>query len=911
MRGLPLQWPCLSSTHIVFLGFSMALIHIFFLLSSLVSLAQQAELADYVFTNTGSEGGGNTFPGVSEPFGMVKLGPDVFQDRVDSYSGYLPNGKIKAFSMLHLSGTGGAPKYGVVAQMPVVGNIANPLDDYLAARDAPDMTEVGYYKSRLATGITVELAASSRAGMLQYTFPSGPTPRNVIVDVSHVLPSYRGQGLGQRYLGGSISVDRDDSGNLQYKGSGSYDNGWNRAPKWTVYFCGAFNSSATFKTFVGTNATANTLSKFSNDNKVESLSRLGAVFTFDAANVVSRVGVSFISEDQACTNLDQQIPESTSISQLRQKTRDVWNTDVLSRVASNDKNTTKLQHLYTSMYFMHLMPINKTGENPEWKSTEPYYDDIFTLWDLFRCTSALLHVFQPKVYEEFIRSLIDTWRHEGYLPDARSSFFNGATQGGSNADTVLADAYVKGVRGQINWEDGFAAMVKDAEVVPALNDDPRDKTGSTKEGRGALPDWKERGFLSTKFERSVSRAVEYSQNDFGLSQVAKGLGKTAEAEKYMKRSRQWRSHWNKDMKALGFSGFLGPKGEDGQFEEQDPLNCRGCYWGDNSLPWEYTFGPHHDISTLIDYSGGPRRFASRLQWTFEPNVRPKGHERFNRMIFDPGNEPSFTTPYLYNFVGRQDMTVNTTRYLGKTYYGVRPNGLPGNSDAGAMESWILWVMLGLYPMTGQTTFLIGSPWLDDITISLGDGKSLQITSTGGSEDSFYVQSLKVNGKNWTKTWVTWDDIFAKGGKLEFTLGPEPSNFGATSPESPPPPSPASEYKSGETYMGNLGGYTSNMNSGGHPSWLIPVAVTVPIVVVAAFAICVTFFFIRRRRAAAAQKALSSGSGTPESGIETLTPTSQPVDTSKTNVQVEIVGAPPLDSTQGANIAQLPPPVANR
>lgn len=281
------------------------------------------------------------------------------------------------------------------------------------------------------------------------------------------------------------------------------------------------------------------------------------------------------------------------------------------------------------------------------------------------------------------------------------------------------------------------------------------------------------------------------------------------------------------------------------------------------------------------------------------------------MIFDPGNEPSFTTPYLYNFVGRQDMTVNTTRYLGKTYYGVRPNGLPGNSDAGAMESWILWVMLGLYPMTGQTTFLIGSPWLDDITISLGDGKSLQITSTGGAEDSFYVQSLKVNGKNWTKTWVTWDDIFAKGGKLEFTLGPEPSNFGATSPESPPPPSPASEYKSGETYMGNLGGYTSNMNSGGHPSWLIPVAVTVPIVVVAALAICVTFFFIRRRRAAAAQKALSSGSGTPESGIETLTPTSQPVDTSKTNVQVEIVGAPPLDSTQGANIAQLPPPVANR
>ncbi|KAI6353893.1 hypothetical protein MCOR25_008844 [Pyricularia grisea] len=892
----------------------MALLYLFFLLLSLASLAQQAELAEYVFTNTGSEGGGNTFPGVSEPFGMVKLGPDVFQDKVDAYSGYLPNGKIQAFSMLHLSGTGGAPKYGVVAQMPAVGDITNPLDDFSAARDVPDMTEVGYYKSSLATGIMVELAASSRAGMLQYTFnSSGSTPRNVIVDVSHVLPSYRGMGLGQKYLGGSISVDRDNSGKVKYRGSGSYDNGWNRAPKWTVYFCGTFNSSATFKTFLGNNASGNTLSKLSNDNKVESENRLGAVFTFDDAKVVSRVGVSFISEDQACTNLDQQIPESMSISQLRQQTRDVWNTKVLSRVTSNDKNTTKLRQLYTSMYFMHLMPINKTGENPEWKSTEPYYDDIFTLWDLFRCTTALLHVFQPTVYEEFIRSLIDTWRHDGYLPDARSSFFNGATQGGSNADTVLADAYVKGVRGQVNWEDGYAAMVKDAEVVPVSNNDPRDKTGSTKEGRGALPDWKERGFISTKYTRSVSRAVEYAQNDFGLSQVAKGLGKTDEAEKYMNRSRNWRNHWNKDMKALGFSGFLGPKGEDGLFQEQDPLSCRGCYWGDNyyeALPWEYTFGAHHDINTLIDYSGGQRNFTSRLKWTFEPNVRPTGHEGFNRMIFNPGNEPSFTTPYLYNFVGRQDLTVNITRYLGKTYYGVRPNGLPGNSDAGAMESWLLWVMLGLYPMTGQTTFLIGSPWLDDITISLADGKSLQVTSTGGSEDSFYVQSLKVNGENWTKSWVTWDEIFANGGKLEFTLGPEPSNFGAISAKSPAPPSPASEAKLGETYMGSLGGYPANMNKGS-PSWLIPVAVTIPIVVVAALAICAIFFIIRKRRAAATQKALASGSETPESGEGALTPMTQAVGASKANIKVEVVNAAPLDSTHGANPIQLPPPIAGR
>src|SRR5262249_3980045 len=152
-------------------------------------------------------------------------------------------------------------------------------------------------------------------------------------------------------------------------------------------------------------------------------------------------------------------------------------------------NTTKLQQLYTALYFMHLLPTNKTGENPLWSSTEPYYDDIFTFWDTFRCTTPLLHILQPDAYEELIRSMVDIWRHEGYVSDPRSSLWNGAVQGGSNCDNVFADAYVKGVRGRIDWEDVYSAMVQNAEVVPPMNHDPRDPSGSTKEGRGALPDW--------------------------------------------------------------------------------------------------------------------------------------------------------------------------------------------------------------------------------------------------------------------------------------------------------------------------------------------------------------------------------------------------------------------------------------
>jgi putative alpha-1,2-mannosidase len=222
---------------------------------------------------------------------------------------------------------------------------------------------------------------------------------------------------------------------------------------------------------------------------------------------------------------------------------------------------------------MNLLPTNQTGENPGWNSTEPYCSDIFTLWDLFRCSTALLHVLLPTVYEEYIRSMIDIWRFEGYLPDARSSNYNGRTQGGSNADNVLADAYVKGLRGKINWDDAYAAMVKDAEVAPPniVRPDPAAPNSSTKEGRSALPDWLTYGFITPTYSRAVSRAVDYAYNDFGLYQVARGLGKVDDATTYLNRSRNWRNHWNPDLQSVGYSGFVVPRNLS-RFFDTDPLN---------------------------------------------------------------------------------------------------------------------------------------------------------------------------------------------------------------------------------------------------------------------------------------------------------------------------------------------------
>ncbi|KAJ5713024.1 glycosyl hydrolase family 92-domain-containing protein [Penicillium malachiteum] len=749
----------------------------------LMAAAAAEDLTQHVDVFMGTENGGNDFPGAVRPFGMVKLGPDLYLSGTDAYSGYLPDGNFSGFSMMHEQGTGGAPKYGTVSQLPLIGNITDPLSNITVSRSGTDTGSVGYYKAETGDGVEVELSASKRAGIYRYNFPSGSTG-NVLVDVSHVLPSSRGQGLSQHYRGGNITVFSDG----HYEGAGIYDNGWNEAPDWTIYFCGYFDSTATSnKTYTATGADTSVEQDNGFASSSSNYTRIGALFSFSDSEVISRVGISWISPEKACNNVKSEIPEDTEFESVVDDAVDEWNTEVLSKITTTNTNETSLTLLYTSLYFMHLIPTNQTGENPYWSSSEPYYQDIFTFWDLFRCSTALMQVLQPTSYEEQIRSLIDIWRNVGYMPDARSSNYNGRSQGGSNADNVLADAYVKGVRGSVNWEDGYKAMVKDAEVTPVNYPiDWMAPDSSTHDGRSALPDWLEYGYITPNFSRAVSRAVEYAYNDFGLYQVASGLGKTDDAEKYLNRSRNWRNHWNPEVTSLGYSGFVVPRNTTG-FVETDPLTDSG-YWGDpyyEASSWAYSFADVHDMGHMIELMGGNETVVSRLDTMFT-----EGASGSSGTIFDPTNEPMFNLPYLYNFVGRQDLAVSRSRKVAKEDYTTGVSGLPGNSDAGAMQTWLLWNMIGLYPITGQTTFLIHSPWFESMTIDLGGNKTLQITSTGGDgngDSDIYVQSLKVNGQAWTNNWLTWDDIFAEGGTLEFELGATAVNWttGAL------PPSPAS------------------------------------------------------------------------------------------------------------------------
>ena len=255
-----------------------------------------------------------------------------------------------------------------MSQQPVPGNISNPLEDLSAARSSPDQAHVGFYESSLSSGVNVHLAATSHAALFNYAFPES-SQSNVVVDVSHVLSSVGRPQWSQHYVNGNITVLPDNS----YQGSGTYNNGWNLAPDWTVYFCGYIDAPPTALTFAGNGTTP---SQYSSDTSVSGEERIGAVFSSAQVNITSRVGISFLSSDKACEFVNTEIPIGTPLQSLVDAAKWNWNTEVFSKIQTPETDVATLELLYSSLYGMNILPSNRTGENPLWDSIEPYYDDI-------------------------------------------------------------------------------------------------------------------------------------------------------------------------------------------------------------------------------------------------------------------------------------------------------------------------------------------------------------------------------------------------------------------------------------------------------------------------------------------------------------------------------------------------------
>jgi predicted alpha-1,2-mannosidase len=701
-----------------------------------------------VYPFLGVDWGGNTFVGAAVPFGMVKLGPDMesFDGRPSSF-GYISGGRILGFSHLHLSGAAG--KYGNILVAPVTGS----LD--LADIKSPRIEEVnhpGYYAATLTRySIRAELTATRRVGFHRYTFPAAQQS-HLTVNIAHCLNKGSGS-ESQRFLGGRVHLLSDH----EAEGVGRYAGGWNKGGEYRVYFYIVLDTPASSaQTWSG-----NTLSS-AKEVSVDEDRPIGATFNLrtHAGQVVqAKVAISFVSTEQARQNIQQEVP-AWNFDAVRKASVEIWN-QALSKIRLRGETDSKRIQFYTAMYHTMLMPSDRTGENPGWQSTEPYYDDYYTIWDTYRSSGPLLTLIAPERQRDLIRSLIDIYRHTGYMPDARSGNDNGRTQGGSNADVVIADAYVKGLTG-IDYPTAFEAMLKDASVPPA---DPQ------KEGRGGILDYNAKGYLTLADERSGSRTVEYAYDDFAIAEVACGLNRPAEAKLFAARSHNWEHLWDKDLTVEGFKGFLRPRNPDGSWAEPNLL-IRGTwpdffYEGDL---WTYSLFAPQDVRRLIVMAGGNQMFVRRLD-----NI-------FYREHFDVTNEPGFLIPVLYNWAGRPDHTAEVINELLEKAFTDQRTGIPGNDDSGAMSSWFIFQSLGFYPNAGQDIYLIGTPSFPEADITLASGKTLRILARNMDSEHInrFIQSATLNGAPLDTAWFRHRHI-ANGGTLVFTMGSAPSNWGTANP----------------------------------------------------------------------------------------------------------------------------------
>jgi predicted alpha-1,2-mannosidase len=489
-----------------------------------------------------------------------------------------------------------------------------------------------------------------------------------------------------------------------------------------------------------------------------------------------KIGISFLSVDQARANLASEIP-GFDLAAVQSQAESAWD-KALSTVSIESTSKDDEVEFYSAIYHTMLMPTDRTGENPVYTSSEPYYDDFYTIWDTFRSSSPLLTLIAQERQTDMVRALVDMYRHEGWLPDGRSGNYNGRTQGGSDADMTIVDAYLKHLP-HIDWETAYKAVQKDAEVT---------SPNQLKEGRDDLDEWRSLGYVSMEgTDRPGSKTMEYAANDYAIALFAKGLHKDADYQKYLQRASNWKNIWDADATDHGFSGFIWPRHRDGTWKTNfDPL-LSGT-WGSDSYyegnSWTYSTYVPQDVAGLIKASGGDARFVERMDAFFDLPGR-----------YDVGNEPGFLAPYLYIWATRPDATQSHIRAILARNYHAGPKGLPGNDDSGAMSSWYAFGKIGFYPNAAQDVYLVGSPAYRRVRIALGNGLNFVIETRGDVAANPYIASATWNGRPYNRAWFTHEQLM-QGGTLVFTMSATPTKWGANAP--PPSLSDPVEKNSGGT-----------------------------------------------------------------------------------------------------------------
>lgn len=679
--------------------------------------------------------------------------------------------RVDGFSQVHVSGTGGGPKYGNISIMPfsdAEGMTRTSHIDY--RRD--ETVSLGYYATTLdGSDIKVEVTAAPRTAIYRIGYPEGCSDPGIAIDAGFFLgespvPDAR---EAQQLVGSQIRILEPDA----VEGYSRIRGGWNNGRAYTVYFYARasepFISTATWRDSVITP------DKYQADHGTKT----GALLQFASGTrqIQLEVGISFISELKARENLIADTDGKT-FDDIHAGLVDAWDA-LLSRISLSDNTPDKIKRMfYTGLYHTMLMPADRTGENPLWNDHVPYYDDYYAIWDTYRSSMPLITLIDPHRQADMINSLVHIGRRDGFMPDARSGNDNGRTQGGSNADVAIADAFVKGLPG-IDYQLALAQMIKDATVDPGAR--------AEAEGRGGLDQYIRLGYIPHGIDRAGNRTVEYSLCDYAVAQVARGLGYDELADTMMHRSGNWRNLWRADYVDDGVAGFIMPRDARGNWLDSIPFGHSSLrkpmyrytpttfegpwytpWWSMffyEASSWEYSLSVPHDIDGLIEACGGRDAMMHRLD-TF-----------FDHGYFNVNNEPSFLTPCLYHWLGRPDITSRRVAEIIAGNYDDSPTGLPGNDDSGAMSSWLAFHIMGLYPNAGQPYYIIHSPAVEQSTLTLGDNKTFSIRAVNFGAENPYIVAATLNGKPYRRSTIDHADIMA-GGTLELTMGPQPQGWGS-------------------------------------------------------------------------------------------------------------------------------------
>lgn len=543
------------------------------------------------------------------------------------------------------------------------------------------------------------------------------------------------------------------------------------------------------------------------DDKTEDSSCLVMRFTENSRQIHIRYGISFISEEQAKKNLYREV-KNASFDEVKEQGRAIWN-ETLSKIKVEGDCEDAKAVFYTSLYrtYERMICISEDGmyyssfdDKVHGDNGIPFYTDDW-IWDTYRATHPLRVIIEPEKEVQMINSFVRMAEQMDnfWMPTFPEITGDSRRMNSNHGVATVIDAYVKGLKG-FNLELAYDACkrgITEKTLIPWSGDKA-----------GVLDDfYKKNGYFPAlrdgeiesvanvnNFEKRQPVAVTLGTvyDEWCLSQIAKHIGKKDDYSHFLKRSLNYHKLFNPETK------FFHPKDMNGSYIEPFDYRYSGGqgardYYGENN-GWVYRWDVPHNIADLVNLMGGDALFVEELEKMYDT---PLGKSKFefyaqlpdhtgNVGQFSMANEPSLHIPYLYNYAGQPWRTQKRIRNLLDLWFRNDLMGVPGDEDGGGMTAFVVFSQLGFYPVTpGLPMYVIGSPTFEKASIKLGEGKTFDIICSNYSPENKYIQSAKLNGVDWNKSWFTHEDLI-KGGKLEFVMGNRPNKQWASDKASIPP-----------------------------------------------------------------------------------------------------------------------------